>query len=114
MDMKYGISDGDQTLKTTEYVWLANFTGISSLAIPVGFVVPYGVENSGEEAGDEVQGKIPVGLMGMGEWSSEEALLQWGSVAETLVDDRRCRPPIWVDVIEKAREWGKNGDERDE
>lgn len=107
-DLKYGICDGDQTLKTMEYVWLANFAGLPSLTVPVGFVVPDGVENAGEEASDEVRDKIPVGLMGMGEWASESTLLKWGLVAESYGDDRRCRPPIWVDVIERAREWMKN------
>lgn len=114
IDLKWGISDGDQTLKTMEYVWMANFAGLPSLTLPVGFVVPDGAENAGEEAGDEVGGKIPVGLMGMGEWASEHTLLQWGLVAESLGDDRRCRPPIWVDVIEKAREWMKSDDESDQ
>jgi Asp-tRNA(Asn)/Glu-tRNA(Gln) amidotransferase A subunit family amidase len=104
-DFKYGISDGDQTLKTMEYVWMANFCGLPSLSVPAGFVVPEGTTGAGDIAGEETQGRIPVGLMAMGEWTSEESLLQWGLVAESLGEDRRARPPIWVDVVAKAREF---------
>ncbi|MCJ1418175.1 hypothetical protein MMC32_004520 [Xylographa parallela] len=104
VDLKYGISDGDQTLKTMEYVWLANFTGLPSITVPVGFVLPVGERGVGEEAGNDTGGKIPVGLMGMGEWGSEEQLLQWGAEAEAAGAERRSRPPTWVDVVARARE----------
>ncbi|MCJ1384034.1 hypothetical protein MMC17_007150 [Xylographa soralifera] len=104
VDLKYGISDGDQTLKTMEYVWLANFAGLPSITIPAGFVSPVGEQGEGDEADDDVDGKIPVGLMGMGEWGSEEHLLQWGAEAEAAGAERRSRPPIWVDVVARARE----------
>ena len=46
---------------------------------------------------------IPVGLMGLGEWTREEGLLEWGAHAEIVGADRRRRPGKWVDVIERAR-----------
>jgi hypothetical protein len=36
-EFKYGISDGDTTLETMEFVWMANFCGIPSLALRVGY-----------------------------------------------------------------------------
>jgi Asp-tRNA(Asn)/Glu-tRNA(Gln) amidotransferase A subunit family amidase len=92
---KYGISDGDTTLETMAYVWMANFCGIPSLACPAGFAAAGGI---GEE-------NVPVGIMGMAEWGSEEELLQWGLNVEALSGDDCVtrRPPNWVDVIEKAR-----------
>jgi Asp-tRNA(Asn)/Glu-tRNA(Gln) amidotransferase A subunit family amidase len=72
VDLKYGISDGNQTLKTMEYVWMANFLGLPGLSVPAGFVKPEGVAGAGEEAPMECEGKIPVGLMALGEWAREE------------------------------------------
>lgn len=112
-DLKYGISDGDQTLLTMEYVWMANFCGLPSLSVPAGFVGPEGGNAAGEVVGEEMEGRIPVGLMAMGEWASEESLLQWGLLAESLGGDRRSRPPIWVDVVQKAREWMKSDNDRE-
>ena len=100
VDLKSGISDGDTTQSTMEYAWMANFLGVPALSVPAGFVGAEG-ENG---AGDEVdEGGIPVGLMGMGEWASEESLLDWGAHAEAVGADRRRKPEIWVDVIERAR-----------
>ncbi|RDW59188.1 glutamyl-tRNA(Gln) amidotransferase subunit A [Coleophoma crateriformis] len=92
-EFKYGLSDGDTTLKTMEYVWMANFCGMPSLALPVGFAK---AEGTGEE-------NVPVGMMGMAEWGGEDELLQWGLDAEALSEDVTRRPPIWVDVVEKAK-----------
>lgn len=38
----------------------------------------------------------------MGELGSEEDLLQWAAFAEAVGTDKRRRPRIWVDVIERA------------
>ena len=108
-ELRYGVSDGDRTKKTMEYVWMANFTGAPAITVPVGYVVPEGVKGEGEEAEELDEGKIPVGLMGMGEWGAEEDLLGFGADAEELVEDRRVRSPIWVDIIERARAEMKNG-----
>ena len=100
VDLKSGISDGDTTQATMEYAWMANFLGVPALSVPVGFVGAEGENGAGEEV-DE--GGIPVGLMGMREWTGEEGLLEWGVHVETVGADRRRRPGIWVDVIERAR-----------
>ena len=109
VDLKSGISDGDTTQSTMEYAWMANFLGMPALSVPAGFVGAEGENGAGVEA-DE--GGIPVGLMGMGEWASEESLLDWGAHAEAVGADRRRKPEIWVDVTERARvEMQSVGDE---
>jgi len=88
-DLKYGVSDANMTMRSMEYVWLANFTGCPALSIPVGYVDAV-----------EGEGKIPVGLMGMGEWGSEDVLIEWGKDGEGwLGGEDRKRPENWVDVV---------------
>lgn len=103
-ELKYGISDGDQTLKTMNFIWLANFTGLPAINVPAGFVVPEGAKNEGEIAEENTEGKIPIGLMGMGEWGSEDFLMRWGLDVGNVVGDRRSKPPVWVDVVAKAKQ----------
>ncbi|RFU26548.1 hypothetical protein B7463_g9790, partial [Scytalidium lignicola] len=113
-EMSYGVSDGDHTLKTMEYVWMANYAGLPAITVPAGFVVPEGRRNAGEVADEDVEGKIPVGLMGNGEWCSEDTLLQWGLDIEELGSERQSRSGIWVDVIARAKEEMRNGNVEDE
>ncbi|KAG8208038.1 putative amidase [Trichophyton interdigitale] len=108
-ELKYGISDGDQTLKTMNFIWLANFTGLPAINVPAGFVVPEGAKNEGEIAEENTEGKIPIGLMGMGEWGSEDFLMRWGLDVENVVGDRRSKPPVWVDVVAKAKQVMQSG-----
>lgn len=90
-ELKYGVNDGDRTLKSMEYVWLANFCGLPSLSVPMGFVQAKG-------------GDVPVGLMATGEWCSEEGLLRFGKEVEGVVAAGSMRRPgKWVDVVERAR-----------
>ncbi|KAK3081414.1 hypothetical protein LTS18_006911 [Coniosporium uncinatum] len=93
-DLKYGVSDGDQSIRSMEYVWLANFTGCPAVSLPVGYVNP--IEGYGE-------GKIPVGLMGMAEWGAKNALIEFGYDGERylneLLEGGRRRPEGWVDVL---------------
>ncbi|CAL3972580.1 unnamed protein product [Diplocarpon coronariae] len=103
-ELTHGVSDGNTTLQTMEYVWMANFLGLPALAVPVGYVKPEGGEGAGAEAEEGTVGKVPVGLMAMGEWGAEEELLRWGLEAERAGSPRRRRPPIWVDVVAQARE----------
>ncbi|PLB46539.1 alpha-glucosidase [Aspergillus steynii IBT 23096] len=105
-ELSWGFSDGDQTLKAMEYVWLANFTGIPALSVPAGYAEP--------EKGARGEGKVPVGLMGNGEWGNEEGLLQWGLQVEEISSQLRERPPIWEDVIQRARDLNCTSDSEDE
>lgn len=98
LELQYGISDGDQTIKSMEYVWLANFCGVPSITVPAGFAPP---EGSPEVA---PAGNIPVGLMGTGEWCSEETLIQFGADAEEVGMDLQRHPTRWVDVAATAKE----------
>lgn len=84
------------TLKHMMYVFLANITGTPALTVPVGYVDPV-----------QGTGKIPVNLMALGEWGSEEQLLAWASEAEKYLDEvvegGRRRPAGWVDVLAAAK-----------
>ena len=98
-DLRYGISDGNTIIRSMEYVWLANFTGVPAINVPAGYVDPV-----------EGTGKIPIGLTGMGEWGSEDALIEFGYDCETWLNEKleggRRRPKNWVDVLKIAGEAG--------
>jgi Asp-tRNA(Asn)/Glu-tRNA(Gln) amidotransferase A subunit family amidase len=83
-------------VRSMEYVWLANFTGNPAISVPVGYVEP--VQGKGE---------IPIGLMAMGEWGSEDELIAWGKESEGWLNGSypggRQRPENWVDVVENAK-----------
>ncbi|KAL2212486.1 glutamyl-tRNA amidotransferase subunit A [Sarocladium strictum] len=100
-ELTYGISDGDQTMRSMEYVWLANICGVPSISVPAGFAAPG--EEETEVADENTPGKVPVGLMGTGEWCSEEDLLRFGLDAEEVGADLQRRTPNWVDVVALAK-----------
>lgn len=91
-ELRWGVNDGDQTLASMEYVWLANFCGLPSVSVPAGYVVP--------EIGE---GEVPVGLMATGEWCGEEGLLSFAEDCERVGRGERRRPGGWVDVVGLAR-----------
>ncbi|KAI1798535.1 amidase signature enzyme [Daldinia bambusicola] len=95
-DQAYGFSDGNVTMRNMMYIWLANSTGCPAVTAPVGYVDP-----------GQGEGKLPVGLMAMGEWGAEEQLLAWAAEAETYVNEvyegGRYRPQEWADVVELAK-----------
>ncbi|TEA18939.1 Fatty acid amide hydrolase [Colletotrichum sidae] len=110
-ELSYGVSDGDRTIRSMEYVWLGNFCGLPGVTVPAGYVVPHDQPGAGGEAGPDTVGKVPIGLMGMGEWTDEHSLLEFGLDAEELFAKERCRPPNWVDVIQRAKdEMAKDGE----
>lgn len=114
-ELRYGVSDGDQTIKTMEYVWLGNFCGTPSITVPAGYVIPEGQPREGDAADSETVGGVPVGLMATGEWASEDALVRFGLDAEEVGAHLRYSPPNWVDVVELAQQYKKNQDgNRDE
>ena len=91
-ELAYGVSDGNRQIRTMEYVWLANFTGVPCLQFPVGYV-----------DGVQGKGKLPVGMMGHGEWGSEDKLIEFGFDGEKWInegsDGGRLKPEGWVDVL---------------
>jgi hypothetical protein len=98
-DAKYGSSDGNRSIRNMEYVWLANFAGVPSISLPVGYVDPV-----------QGEGKFPIGLMGAGEWGSEDQLLHFGYEGEKYLNEvyegGRLKPKHWVDVfglVEEAK-----------
>ncbi|KAL8393984.1 hypothetical protein RB595_003669 [Gaeumannomyces hyphopodioides] len=110
-ELNYGLSDGDTTLESMQFVWMANFCGLPAITVPAGFVSPVVVDGAAVakaarpvQVGEDVAGKVPVGLMAMGEWGAEEQLLGFGLDAEEVGADLRCRPPVWEDVIELAKQ----------
>lgn len=96
-DLKYGCSDGDMQMRSMEYVWLANFTGCPALSAPMGYLDPVVGE-----------GKVPIGLMGLGEWCSEDELIAFGYDCETYLHEQheggRVGPENFVDVMGLAAE----------
>ena len=99
-DMKYGVSDGNSSLRNMEYIWLANFTGCPALSVPVGLAEP-----------KEGIGKIPMGLMAMAEWGAEEELLEWGRTSEQWTldeggEEKFSRPRSWVDILNMTTNTG--------
>lgn len=104
-ELKVGLSDGDKTIESMRYVWMANFCGVPSISVPAGYASP---DAAAKGAGLRVAekgtvGKVPVGLMAMGEWAGEKALVEFGVEAERVGAEGRERPGRWVDVIEAAR-----------
>jgi Asp-tRNA(Asn)/Glu-tRNA(Gln) amidotransferase A subunit family amidase len=94
-DLVHGVTDGNTSIRNMEYVWLANFCGNPAISVPVGYVEPV-----------KGTGKVPVGLMAMGEWGAEEQLLGWGYEAEGYLNGikgGRKKAGNWVDVFEGAR-----------
>jgi Asp-tRNA(Asn)/Glu-tRNA(Gln) amidotransferase A subunit family amidase len=101
VDLKYGVTDGNTSIRNMEYIWLANFTGNPAISCPVGYAEPV-----------KGKGRIPVGLMAMGEWGAEDQLLDWGRECEGYLNEvypgGRQRPANWEDVVVLAQ--GKDVD----
>ena len=97
-DLRNGVSDANMSIRTMTYVWLANFSGCPAISIPVGKV-----------DAKEGEGKIPVGLMAVGEWGAEDSLVDWGRVGEQWAweegKDRMGKPENWVDVMKLVKDW---------
>lgn len=93
-ELKGGLSDGNTSVRNMTYVWLANFCGLPAISIPVGLADPKGGK-----------GKVPVGLMAMGEWGDEERLIQWGKEGEAWAwtEGNMAKPAGWVDLLELAK-----------
>ncbi|KAJ4292700.1 hypothetical protein N0V90_009363 [Kalmusia sp. IMI 367209] len=91
-ELSHGMSDGNSQVRNMEYVWLANFTGVPCLQFPVGYIEPV-----------KGKGKIPVGLMGHGEWGTEKELIEFGYDGEAWMTQGhgggRVMPKVWVDVL---------------
>ncbi|KAJ5578537.1 uncharacterized protein N7459_007501 [Penicillium hispanicum] len=108
-DLSRGLSDGKMSVRNMEYVWLANFTGCPSINCPAGY--------------DRDSG-VPIGVMAMSEWGTEEDLIDFARDGEAILDLPANKPPaecadagalkglrvpsakdsVWEDVIGKAKE----------
>lgn len=91
-DAAHGFSDADATVRNMMYVFLSNLAGTPSLSAPAGYVEP-----------DRGEGRLPVGLLAMGEWGAEERLLAWARDMEVYLHEGleggRVRPRTWFDVV---------------
>ncbi|KKF93240.1 Fatty acid amide hydrolase [Ceratocystis platani] len=103
-ELKHGLNDGDTTLVSMQYTWLANFCGLPAISLPAGYVVPEGEVDAGRVADEHTLGKIPVGFMCAGEWGSEHALMRLGFDVEDLFAKTRTRAQAWEDVMQLAKE----------
>ncbi|KAI0102387.1 amidase signature enzyme [Nemania sp. FL0031] len=94
-DEAYGFIDGNMTVRMMMYIWLANSTGCPAVSAPVGYAEP-----------EQGEGKVPIGLMAMGEWGAEEQLLAWAAETEGYLngtlDGGRVKPKEWADVVKLA------------
>ncbi|KUJ08665.1 amidase signature enzyme [Mollisia scopiformis] len=102
-DLTHGITDGNTSIRSMQFVWLANFCGNPAITVPYGYAEPV-----------KGEGKIPLGLMAMAEWGGEDELLAWGRVMEkwlglsnegtdVIGGGGRVRPSNWVDILVNAR-----------
>ena len=111
VDLRHGVSDGNASFRSMEYTYLANFTGLPALTVPVGYVEPdepdkpiddddgdgqshnqsqshsqgKRQEKSKSDSNRDVSGRIPVGMQAMGEWGAEEELIEWGYDMEEYI-----------------------------
>ncbi|EPS25606.1 hypothetical protein PDE_00540 [Penicillium oxalicum 114-2] len=96
-ELAYGLSDGKTSVRNMEYVWLANFTGCPAISCPAGYT---------EES------NVPIGVMAMGDWGSEEELIAFARDGEDLLD--RVVPTlgdhsVWEDVLQQAKRYQEPG-----
>ena len=95
-DESYGLSDTNRTVRNMMYIYLSNLVGTPSVSAPVGYAEPA-----------QGEGRMPVGLMAMGEWGAEEQLLAWAREAEEYLHETyeggRRRPETWFDVLGEAQ-----------
>ncbi|KAJ6156271.1 hypothetical protein N7497_005156 [Penicillium chrysogenum] len=108
-DLSRGLSDAKSSVRNMEYVWLANFTGCPAISCPAGYNPDSGV---------------PIGVMAMGEWGTEEDLIAFARDGEPILDlpssgpsleengtaaaGKGLRTPsdasVWEDIIAQTKE----------
>ena len=107
-ELSRGLSDAGSSVRNMEYVWLANFTGCPAISCPV----------------DYTPGGVPIGVMAMSEWGTEEELIAFARDGEPILDlpsssspeeseiasaTKGLRTPsddlsVWEDIIAQAKE----------
>ncbi|KAJ5450385.1 uncharacterized protein N7458_006834 [Penicillium daleae] len=92
-ELSRGLSDGKTSVRNMEYVWLANFMGCPSISCPAGYAKDSGV---------------PIGVMAMSDWGTEEDLIDFARDGEGILDMHipSGDDSVWEDVISKAKEAG--------
>lgn len=87
-DLARGLSDGKTSVRNMEYVWLANFVGCPAINCPAGYARDSGV---------------PIGVMAMGEWGTEEDLIDFARDGEAILDLPANKPPAESDASESSK-----------
>ncbi|KAK6350295.1 hypothetical protein TWF696_006526 [Orbilia brochopaga] len=87
--LKYGVSDGDSSIRSMKYVSIGNFIGTPGINSVVGYC---------EDT------NMPVSLMGMAEWGKDEDLLGWAADVAKASQLVRKKPENWVDVLSSETE----------
>jgi Asp-tRNA(Asn)/Glu-tRNA(Gln) amidotransferase A subunit family amidase len=101
-DLVHGMQDANKTVAEMAYAWYANISGCPAVTCPAGYVKP----------AEGKEGVLPVGLMALGEWGAEEQLLGFARAIEGYLNGvygGRKRAEEWVDVLEMARDVGREG-----
>lgn len=105
-DLAYGLSNSNKQLKNMTYAWLANFSGCPAISVPCGYADP--------PPSTKDSSKVPMGLCGMSDWCSEDALIAFGYDCERYLHDvlpgSRLKPGNWTDVLELAKARPKGGE----
>ncbi|CAI7572570.1 unnamed protein product [Penicillium discolor] len=86
-DLSRGLSDAKSSVRNMEYVWLANFTGCPSISCPVGY---------------SPDGGVPIGLMAMSEWGTEEELITFARDGEPILGLASGSPSLEENKIDSA------------
>ncbi|KAG0308616.1 hypothetical protein BGZ99_001108 [Dissophora globulifera] len=87
----YGESNYVNTVKTMQYMMMANLTGIPGITAVAG----YSKEQYHHANGDKYPTGFPIGIQFMGQWWDEKRLIHIASVCEQVLGARQ-KPKIWV------------------
>jgi Asp-tRNA(Asn)/Glu-tRNA(Gln) amidotransferase A subunit family amidase len=88
-----GHTDTNTSLRTMQFVYVANWTGCPAITMPCGY---------------DAASNIPIGLMGMAEWGAEDLLIAWGKEWErewegggSGKESGRKKGESWVDLLNR-------------
>ncbi|KAK5091259.1 hypothetical protein LTR05_001440 [Lithohypha guttulata] len=87
----YGAADPDTELRSMEFTCFGNWVGAPAITCPVGYT----------------KDSLPIGIMALGEWGSEEQLIQFARKHEGFLEAEGVRRPMrdgnWIDVLAQAK-----------
>ncbi|KAF8941277.1 amidase signature domain-containing protein [Dissophora ornata] len=89
--VSHGESNYVNSVKTMQYMMMANLTGIPGITAVAG----YSKEQFVHANGDKYPTGFPIGIQFMSQWWDEKRLIQIASVCEQVLETRQ-KPKIWV------------------